>query len=168
VNAVLARTDTRFSVSATTRAARPGEVDGVDYVFVTTEMFERMRSEGAVLEWAEYGGNLYGTPSTEVLPLLDAGHDVLLDIENEGAKQIRSSYPEALLIFIRPPDLEELAHRLAGRGDTSKEDMAMRLAVADAQMTEAPRFYDHIVVNEDLAGAIGQVLDILNKPAADQ
>lgn len=168
VNGVRARTDARFSVSATTRAPRDGEVDGVDYRFVSTEAFQRMLDEGDLLEWAEYSGYLYGTPRSEVLYLVAAGHDVVLDIENEGAKQIRASYPEALLIFIRPPDLAELRHRLEGRGDTSQEDMAKRLAVADEQMSEAPIFYDHIVMNDDLSGAINQVLDILNKPSAEQ
>jgi guanylate kinase len=166
VAAVLERTDTRFSVSATTRSARPGETDGADYLFVTNETFETMRMNGEVLEWAEYGGNLYGTPGSQVLPHIDAGNDVVLDIENEGAKQIRASYPEALMIFIRPPTLQELADRLAGRGDTSDEDMERRLGVAEEQMSEAPGLYDHIIVNDDLAGAISQVLDILNKPAA--
>jgi guanylate kinase len=166
VAAVLRGTDARFSVSATTRAARPGETDGVDYLFVTNETFETMRTNGDVLEWAEYGGNLYGTPESQVLPLIEAGHDVVLDIENEGAKQIRAAYPEALMIFIRPPSLQELADRLVGRGDTSDEDMQRRLGVAEEQMNEAPGLYDHIIINVDLAGAIGQVLDILNKPAA--
>jgi guanylate kinase len=166
VAAVLRGTDARFSVSATTRAARPGETNGVDYLFVTNETFETMRTNGDVLEWAEYGGNLYGTPRSQVLPVIEAGHDVVLDIENEGAKQIRATYPEALMIFIRPPSLQELADRLAGRGDTSDEDMQRRLGVAEEQMNEAPGLYDHIIINEDLAGAIGQVLDILNKPAA--
>ena len=163
---MLERTDTRFSVSATTRAARQGERAGVDYLFVTKDAFETMRTNGDVLEWAEYGGNLYGTPGAQVLPLIDAGHDVLLDIENEGAKQIKASHPEALLIFIRPPSLEELADRLAGRGDTSDEDMQRRLGAAEEQMGEAPDLYDHIIINDELAGAISRVLDILNKPAA--
>jgi guanylate kinase len=166
VAAVLERTDARFSVSVTTRFARPGETDGADYLFVTKATFETMRTNGEILEWAEYGGNLYGTPGSQVVPLIDAGHDVVLDIENEGAKQIRATYPEALMIFIRPPTLDELAGRLAGRGDTSDEDMQRRLGVAEEQMNEAPGLYDHIIVNDDLAGAIGQVLDILNKPAA--
>ena len=166
VAAVLGRTDVRFSVSATTRAARSGEVDGVDYLFVSRETFADMRTRGEILESAEYGGNLYGTPASEVLPILGAGHDVVLDIENEGAKQIRAAYPEAVMIFIRPPSLQELADRLAGRGDTSDADMEKRLGVAETQMGEAPSLYDHIVINDDLSGAIAQVLDILNKPAA--
>jgi guanylate kinase len=167
VASVLARTDVRFSVSATTRSARPGEVDGVDYLFVSKGSFEEMRGSGEILEWAEYGSNLYGTPASEVLPLIATGHDVLLDIENEGAKQIRTSHPQALMIFIRPPSLEELENRLVGRGDTTDEDMAKRLSVAEAQILEAPGLYDHIIVNDDLAGAISQVLDILTKPVTE-
>lgn len=165
VAAVVDRTDVRFSVSATTRGPRRDEVDGVDYMFVTRTEFLEMRERDEVLEWAEYGGNLYGTPTRQVLPLIETGHDVLLDIENEGAKQIRSAFPEALMIFIQPPSLDELAVRLAGRGDTSHDDMARRLGVAGSQMGEAPGLYDHIVVNDDLSGAIDQVLDILTKPA---
>jgi guanylate kinase len=151
-------------VSATTRSARSGEVDGADYLFVSEDAFDEMRANGAILEWAEYGGNLYGTPTGEVLPVIATGHDVILDIENEGAKQIRASYPQALMIFISPPSLVELASRLAGRGDTSDGDMSRRLGIAESQMREAPGLYDHIVVNDDLAGAITQILDILNKP----
>jgi guanylate kinase len=143
-------------------------VNGIDYLFVTREAFDQMRTDGEILEWAEYGGNLYGTPASEVLPVIARGVDVVLDIENEGAKQIRSSYPEALMIFIRPPSLDELTRRLSGRGDTSDEDMLKRLGVAESQMNEAPGLYDHIVINDDLVGAISQVLDILNKPGNDR
>ena len=104
VDAVLARTDARFSVSATTRAARPDEVEGTDYAFsMTREEFGALREAGEILEWAEYGGNLYGTLRRAVLPLVEAGHDVILDIENEGAKQIRAAFGDALMIFIAPP-----------------------------------------------------------------
>lgn len=162
VGAVLARTDTRFSVSATTRQPRPDEVDGVDYRFLTMEEFGALRDRGGILEWAWYGGNLYGTPRTSVLPLLDAGFDVILDIENEGAKQIRETFPEALMIFVRPPTLEELAQRLRDRGDTSVDDIERRLAVADLQIADADGLYDHVVINDDLADAISEVLGILN------
>ena len=161
VDAVMARTDARFSVSATTREPRPGEVEGVDYHFVTRSEFESRRDRGDILEWAEYGGNLYGTPRTSVLPLLDSGHDVLLDIENEGAKQIRRAYPEAVMIFIAPPSLEELARGLIARGDTSERDVTKRLGVAESQIAEASDLYDHVVVNDDLVDAITSVLDIL-------
>ena len=159
--AALDATPSQFSTSATTRAPRPGEVDGRDYHFIDRRDFEARIDSGDVLEWAEYGGNLYGTLRREVIPVLTAGRNVLLDIENEGAKQIRDSYPEAVLIFIRPPDIAELERRLRGRGDTSDRDIERRLAVADEQMREAPELYDHIVLNDGLDAAIGRVLDIL-------
>lgn len=160
--AVLDRTDTRFSVSATTRDPRPGEVDGVDYHFVTVDEFEEAIAEHRVLEWAEYGGHLYGTMRDEVAPALEQGVNVILDIENEGAKQVRRAYPDALLVFISPPSLDELARRLYGRGDTSPADVERRLSVAAGQMAEAPQVYDKIVENDELDEAIARVLDILN------
>lgn len=165
VDAIMARTDARFSVSATTRAPRPGEIDGVDYHFVDRDEFERRRVSGEILEWAEYGGNLYGTPLSSVLPLVDGGIDVILDIENEGAKQIRSAYPDALMIFIAPPTLEELSRRLTSRGDTEALDIVARLSVAEHQIAEAEGLYDAIVINDDLVDAITSVFDILTKTA---
>lgn len=162
VDAVLARTDARFSVSATTRQPRLDEVDGVDYRFLAMDEFDALRERGEMLEWASFGGNLYGTPRASVLPLLDAGFDVILDIENEGAKQIRETFPEALMIFVRPPSLEALAQRLKDRGDTSQDDIERRLAVAGPQIADAEELYDHVVVNDDLADAISEVLGILN------
>lgn len=161
LGAALASTPSEFSISATTRKARGGEVDGREYHFIGRDDFEQRIQSGDVLEWAEYGGNLYGTLRAEVVPVLREGRNVLLDIENEGAKQIRSSFPQAVLIFIRPPDLEELERRLRGRGDTSERDIERRLSVASSQMLEAPTIYDHIVLNDDLDAAIGRVLDIL-------
>ncbi|MCZ7533209.1 MAG: guanylate kinase [Acidimicrobiia bacterium] len=163
VDAVLARTDARFSVSATTREPRPGEVDGVDYTFLARDEFVALRDRGDILEWAQYGGNLYGTPRDAVLPLVEAGFDVILDIENEGAKQIRAAYPEALMVFVRPPGLEELTQRLERRGDTSQADIERRLGVAGTQIAEADELYDHVVINADLEDAITQVIGILNK-----
>lgn len=158
---ILERTHSLFSVSATTRAARPGEIHGREYHFLDRESFERMVSAGEILEWAEYGGNLYGTPRQSVLPILDAGSNVILDIENEGAKQIRASYPHAVLIFIAPPDLKTLEERLTGRGDTSDLDVSIRLDLAAHQIAEAPELYDHIIENQDLEEAISRILDIL-------
>jgi guanylate kinase len=166
--AALAASPSEFSTSATTRDPRPGEVDGREYHFIDRDDFERRIDVGEVLEWAEYGGNLYGTLTTEVLPVLAEGRNVLLDIENEGAKQIRRSYPEAVLIFVRPPDIAELERRLRGRGDTSERDIERRLSVADDQMREAPTIYDHIVLNDDLDAATGRVVDILASLTLDQ
>jgi guanylate kinase len=167
VDAMLEWTPSVFSVSATTRRPRIGEVDGVDYHFVHRPSFEAKVDSGEILEWAEYGGNLYGTLRSSVRPILESGRNVILDIENEGAKQIRGSYPEALLIFVAPPDLETLANRLADRGDTAQSDMALRLAVAAEQIAEAPDMYDHIVENDDLERAISEVLGILGAEGTD-
>ena len=162
LDAVLERTGARFSVSATTRPPRHHEQDGREYHFLSRSEFESLIAAGDVLEWAEYGGHLYGTLRREVQPLLDAGIDVLLDIENEGAKQIRAASADAVLIFIRPPSVAELERRLRARGDTSERDIERRLAVAEEQIREAPGLYDHIVLNDDIATAIGRILDILS------
>ncbi|HSG79518.1 MAG TPA: guanylate kinase, partial [Acidimicrobiia bacterium] len=106
----------RFSVSMTTRRARPDEVHGEDYFFVDRSRFERAIADGELLEWAEYAGHLYGTPRGPVAEMLQAGHDVLLDIELVGARQIRGAFPHALMIFIAPPGMEELERRLRSRG----------------------------------------------------
>ena len=161
LRAVLDATPSQFSISATTREPRGDEIDGREYHFITRDEFLRRIDAGEVLEWAEYGGYMYGTLRSEVAPVLEAGRNVLLDIENEGGKQIRATYPEAILIFIRPPDLAELEARLRLRGDTSDQDIERRLAVASEQMLEAESVYDHIVLNDDLDTAIGRVLDIL-------
>jgi guanylate kinase len=158
---MLDATPSSFSVSATTREPRDGEEDGVDYHYVDRATFEAKVSNGEILEWTEYGGNLYGTFRSSVEPILESGRNVILDIENEGAKQIRASFPEAVLIFISPPDICSLTERLATRGDTAETDMAVRLAAAAQQIAEAPEVYDFIVENTDLNQAIHEVLDIL-------
>lgn len=161
VEAVLERTRAGFSVSATTRPSRPGERDGVDYHFVDRDRFGAMVAAGELLEWAEYGGHHYGTPVSEVMERLQAGIDVLLDIENNGAKQVKAAYGDALLIFILPPSIGELEERLRARGDTSDTDIDRRLAVAEAQIAEAHAVYDHVVVNDDLPTAIDRISSIL-------
>lgn len=161
VEAVLDQTSSVFSVSATTRSPRKGEVDGQDYHFLDREAFEKSVSRGEILEWAEYGGALYGTFRKSVEPLLRAGRHVILDIENEGAKQIRSVYKDAVLIFVSPPSLSALQDRLVRRGDTLAGDMEARLCVAADQMAEAPEVYEHIVENDDLTCTIKEVLGIL-------
>lgn len=161
VDAIIATTPSEFSVSATTRAPRTGEVEGVDYLFVDRGTFRARIHSGEILEWTEYGGNLYGTLRSSVLPVLESGRNVLLDIENEGAKQIRGHFPEALLIFVAPPDIDTLRARLTGRGDTPEDDIALRLSAAQQQISEAPDVYDYVVVNTDLERTISEVLDIL-------
>ena len=166
IDAVLDKTGSVFSVSATTRPPRTREVDGVDYHFITKQEFLDAIASGKVLEWAEYGGSLYGTMREQVETAIAGGSDVILDIENNGAKQVKSAFAEATLIFITPPDLAELEKRLRGRGDTPDADVAERLGVASQQISEAPSVYDFIVENRGLDAAISQVLDILSLPNA--
>ncbi|HHC07123.1 MAG TPA: guanylate kinase [Actinobacteria bacterium] len=161
VEAVRDRTGAGFSVSATTRPPRSGERDGVDYHFVGDDEFDALVAEDRLLEWAVYGGHRYGTLRREVEALLGEGRDVILDIENEGAKQVKERFPEAVAIFVLPPSLAELERRLRRRGDTPGEEIARRLELAAAQMAEAPRVYDHIVVNDVLDAAVDEVVAIL-------
>ena len=150
----------RFSVSATTRPMRPGEVDGKDYYFVTREEFLRMRDNGELLEHAEYVGNCYGTPAAPIQKALDEGTDILLDIEPQGALQVKARRPDAVLLFLAPPSVEELEHRLRGRGDTAEELVAKRLKQAVWEFTQAEK-YDYIVVNDLVEKAAGEVLAIM-------
>jgi len=153
--------DLDFSVSATTRAPRPGERDGIDYHFVTKEEFSAMRNDGSLLEWAVYNGNCYGTPAAPIDDSLGRHRDVLLDIEILGARQVRGRRPDATMIFIAPPSLEELESRLRGRGDTAASDILGRLEIARVQMEEAEELFDHIVVNEDLSTATAEVANLI-------
>lgn len=156
-----ARVPIDFAVSATTRAPRPGEVDGVHYHFVTEEAFGKMLDAGEFLEWAEYGGHLYGTPVDQVRRRLDEGADVLLDIEVHGSRQVKKAHSEAVMIFIAPPSLAELERRLRGRGDTDAEAVVRRLAIGRHQMEEAPGVFDHTVINDDVDRAVSEIAEIL-------
>jgi guanylate kinase len=146
-----------FSVSATTREARPGETHGVHYWVLQPEEFETLLETGDLLEWAEYNGRQYGTLRKPVLDHLAAGEDVLLEIEVQGARQVRARHPEAVMFFIIPPGLEELEGRLRRRGDTSEADIRMRLDIARREMEEAEILFDHVVVNDILERAIEEV-----------
>jgi guanylate kinase len=150
-----------FSVSATTRRPRPEETDGVDYRFLAVDEFIEMRDSGGFLEWAVYNGDYYGTPAAAVDNATAHGFDVLLDIELLGARQVREYRPEALMIFIAAPSLDELESRLRGRGDTSAEDIANRLAIAESQIEEASGLFDHVVINTDLDIATTEVANLI-------
>ncbi|NDY41639.1 guanylate kinase [Dissulfurirhabdus thermomarina] len=141
-----------FSVSHTTRPPRPGEVDGRDYHFVDREVFEAMRARGDFLEWAEVHGNLYGTSRQAVSAALAAGRDVLLDIDVQGAREIRRVFPGACYVFILPPSLEALEARLRGRGSEDEAAAALRLANARRELHAASE-YDYVVVNDELDAA---------------
>jgi len=149
-----------FSVSATTRAPRPGEVDGENYHFVTRERFEEMIAKGEVLEHTQYNGNYYGSPAGPIREQLAAGRDVILEIEVDGAMQVKERFPEALLIFVMPPSFRELERRLTGRGTESREEIQGRLAAARREMAMAPR-YNYILVNDDVAGAAGRLAGLI-------
>ena len=153
------REDLLFSVSATTRPPRPGEEDGVHYYFVTKERFEEMIRENAFLEYDAHQGNYYGTPRAQAEEKMERGL-LLLDIEPMGAKQVKQSAPEATLIFIMPPSQQELERRLRGRGDTSQEQIRMRLERATWEM-EQRSWYDYVVVNDDAARCAGEILTII-------
>ena len=165
VHALTERVDFHFSVSWTTRERRPGESDGVDYVFVDRGRFEKGIEQGGFLEWAEYSGHLYGTPRQPVLAQLDRGKHVLLDIENDGAGQVKRAYPRALLVFLLPPSMEELERRLRGRGDTSDRDIERRLGVARDQIAEAGERFDHLVTNHEVGVVADEIVSILTAVA---
>ena len=148
------------SVSATTRAPRPGERDGREYRFVSRAEFEQMIAEDALLEHAEFAGNHYGTPRSPVLKHVAAGVPTLLEIELEGARQVRRSMPDARFVFLAPPSPDELVNRLSGRGTESEDALRARLARAEIELAAASEF-DHVVVNERLEDAARQVADLL-------
>jgi guanylate kinase len=157
------RRDLYFSVSATTRSPRPGETHGVHYWFIEPDEFATLIADGDLLEWAEYNQNRYGTLRQPVFDHLAAGDDVLLEIEVQGARQIRHTEAAAIMFFIVPPSLAELERRLRSRGDTTEGDIARRLDIARREMEEAPLF-DHIVVNDELERAIGEVDELMSRP----
>jgi guanylate kinase len=162
VQQVLARLPRlRLSVSATTRPPRPNEQDGVDYLFVSEDEFARLARTGALLEWAEVFGHRYGTPVREVQRALDAGHDVVLEIDVQGAHQVRERMPSALLILLAPPSMEELERRLRSRATEDAEDLARRLEKVTWELQQES-WFDHVVVNDDVDRATDEVVAILH------
>lgn len=162
VQAVRSRTPEGLvsSTSVTTRPRREGEVDGRDYLFVDRPTFERMAADGELLEWAEVFENLYGTPASFVETHLRQGDDVLLEIDVQGAAQIRERAPEAVLILLRPPSLDELARRLRSRGTENEDRIERRLGEAERELAQAS-WFDHEVVNDELERASSQVAAII-------
>ncbi|MER7014151.1 guanylate kinase [Saccharopolyspora sp. NPDC000359] len=149
-----------FSVSATTRAPRAGEVDGVHYHFVDTAEFERMIAAGEMLEHARYAGNLYGTPRKPVEEALAAGRPAVLEIELQGARQVRQAMPDAQLVMLLPPSWEVLVERLTGRGTEPAEVVERRLATAREELAAEPEF-DATVVNADVQAATSELLRLI-------
>ena len=149
-----------YSVSMTTRAQRPGEVDGKDYFFRSREEFEELIRNGQMLEYAEYVGNYYGTPLTYVNETLDKGIDVFLEIEVQGALQVKKKVPDAVFIFLTPPDLNELQERLVGRGTDSEEVIAQRSERAREEIALMSE-YDYAIVNDEVPLAAERVKRVI-------
>jgi guanylate kinase len=145
-----------LSISATTRAPRAGEVEGEHYFFLSREAFEAQVAEGGFLEWAEFAGNLYGTPRQPVEAQLAAGRPVLLEIELEGARQVRRSFAAGFQIFVEPPSFAELERRIRGRGTDSEDAIGRRLERARVELAAAPEF-DAVLVNGDLDAALAEL-----------
>jgi guanylate kinase len=155
------RDDVGYSISATTRAPRTGERDGVDYHFLTCDEFERRRDAGEFAEWAKYNGQLYGTLKLELERVAGGGRHAVLDIDVEGARQLRRSVPTGVHVFVLPPSAEVLAARLKGRNSETPEQVRRRLEHAAAEIAAAGE-YDYIVVNDDLDAAVRQVEAIID------
>ncbi len=153
------------SVSATTRAPRPGETDGVHYRFLTVAAFRQAVAEGKFVEWVDYGGNLYGTLRADVEDKLARGYDVILEIELEGARAIRRSMPGAMLIFLAPPSIDELARRLQGRATDSPQAIARRLEIAKGEIA-AEHEFDEVIVNDEPERAAADLAAIMARHRA--
>jgi len=153
------------SVSCTTRRPRPGESEGVEYRFVSRERFEQLAAAGELLEWAEFAGNFYGTPRGPVLERLAAGVPTLLEIELQGARQVREAMPEAQFVFLAPPSFDELGRRLGGRGTEDPATIATRLQRARVEMAAADEF-DQVVVNGDVEAAASELVRLIEAVSA--
>ncbi len=151
-----------FSVSATTRKPRPGEVDGVNYYYISREEFEDNIKNGKMIEYTYYNGNYYGTPKSAVDECVDAGKTVILDVEVEGAANVKRMYPECVQLFLLPPSVDELYKRLSGRKTETAEQIAGRMARADEELKLAP-LYDYRVTNFEVASCAREIADIILK-----
>lgn len=156
-----------LSTSATTRPPRPGEQDGVDYHFMTEAEFEQLVKAGEFLEHATYSGHRYGTPRAEVEPRLDQGTSVVLEIEVQGARQIRGTLPEAVQVFIAPPSPEALRRRLEGRATDRPEEIERRLAAAAEELTARGEF-GHVIVNEEVGRAVEELVELVHSELAER
>lgn len=161
VKELLDRLDLDFSVSVTTRLPRPGERHGDHYNFVSRRDFEAMVENGDLLEWAMYNNRYYGTPGAPIEQAVAEGRDILLEIELQGARQIREHRPDAVMFFVAPPSMDELERRLRRRGDTTEEDIEDRLDIAESEMQEAPTLFDHVIVNVDLDKAVEHIVRLI-------
>ena len=149
-----------FSVSCTTRKARPHEEHGREYYFISHDEFQRRIQQGELLEWAQVYENWYGTPREHVDRMIDAGHDVILDIDMQGARRVRDMYPGSVFVFVIPPSMEALRQRIIGRGTESDESVRIRLEQAPKWIEEGLQ-YDYVIVNDDLGSAVRHLRSIL-------
>jgi len=154
--------ETVYSVSATTRKPRPGEEDGVHYHFLDRETFLQYREKDAFLEWAEVYGNYYGTLKAETERVLASGRNVILEIDTQGAMNVKKSCPEGVSVFILPPSLEELSRRIIGRGTETPESLAIRQAEAEAEIALAKQ-YDYQIINQNVDTAVKELADIIRR-----
>ena len=152
------------SVSATTRAPREGEVDGIDYYFRSEEEFKKLIDAGEFLEWAHFAGNYYGTPKAQVFERISQGFSVLLEIEIAGARQIRQNTPHAYLVFLAPPSISELERRLIGRGTDSPERAAQRLEIAQEEMAQS-HWFDEVLINSSVEEVAARLITLAARPA---
>ncbi len=152
--------DLIYSVSATTREPRQGEVDGVNYFFKSREQFQQLIAEDQMLEWAEYVGNFYGTPRKFVEETLNAGHDIILEIEVQGALKVKQKFPQGVFIFLLPPSMDELENRIVGRGTESEESIRNRMSVAMEEI-RLMEHYDYAIVNDHVENACSRIQSII-------
>ncbi|AMD46963.1 guanylate kinase [Bordetella holmesii] len=150
-----------LSISATTRAPRPGEQDGREYRFVTQEAFTALRADNRLLEWAEVHGNFYGTPRDLIDEATAAGRDVLLEIDWQGARQVKQRYPGAIGIFILPPSIEELETRLKARGQDSEQVISRRLLAAGGEIAHAPEC-EYVIINQEFSVALSELMQVIS------
>ncbi len=151
-----------FSVSATTRGKRPGEIDGKDYYFLSKEEFEKRINRGDLVEHEEIYSNYYGTLKSEIERALENGRDIVFDVDVNGGLSIKARFPEAVIIFVKPPSLETLRRRLEGRGSETKEQIECRMERVEMELEKGEQ-YDYIIVNDELKRALGEVFDIIEK-----
>ena len=159
-NVLLKELNAWFSVSMTTRGIRDGEVDGVNYYFISKDEFIKRIDDGKLLEYNIYNDNYYGTPKDKVLEKMDEGRDVFLEIDVNGARNIKKIFPDALLIYIAPPSIDDLRNRLINRGTEEIEVIEKRLRIAEDELKQID-FYDYVVINDDLDKAINDVREII-------
>lgn len=156
-----------YSVSCTTRKPREGEIDGKDYHFIAVDEFKRQIAENMFLEWAEVHGNFYGTSRAFIEQLLDKGTDVMLEIDVQGALQVKEKMPEGITVFLSPPSMEILEERLRGRGTNDEKDIKLRMKNAETEMSYADK-YDHRIINDDANRASEELMNLINSYRREQ